>query len=396
MSSRKYSSARWTKWRRTGFSPGVATNSRPWQTRCSTFSLTEFPNVKRAVEYMDVHSSTPPQRVFSPDEPATLVDVFNGIARDHKRPDTLNYKRDGRWVSISSDELLARARRIAAGLHAIGVHRGDRVALLSESRVEWTLTDAGAIFAGVIDVPIYATLTPPQVRYILNDSGAGVLFLPNREKFLELQDALGECPQVKHVIFFDGGGAGDELTLDELEVKGRELEQRDPDYIDRLVGQTTPDDLATIIYTSGTTGEPKGVMLTHANLVSNLIDSSGHHDFGAHDSALSVLPLSHVFERQAMYMYLHKGMAVYFAESLQTIGPNLREVSPTVLVGVPRIFEKIYQRIQESAAERGKVSVALLAWSVSVAREYAKCLLDRKPIPASLKFNHSIASKLVF
>jgi len=343
---------------------------------------------------MDVHSSTPPQRVFSPDEPATLVDVFNGIARDHKRPDTLNYKSDGRWVSVSSDELLTRAKRIAAGLHAIGVHRGDRVALLSESRVEWTLTDAGSIFAGTIDVPIYATLTPPQVRYILNDSGACVLFLPNREKFIELKDALGECPQVKHVIFFEEGGEG--MTLAELEERGRELEQREPGHIDRSVVQTQPDDLATIIYTSGTTGEPKGVMLTHSNLVSNLIDSSGHHDFGEQDTALSVLPLSHVFEREAMYMYLHKGMAVYFAESLQTVGPNLREVSPTVLVGVPRIFEKIYQRIREAAAERGKVSVALLAWSLVVAREYAEFVLAHKPVPASLKFKHSIASKLVF
>ena len=350
--------------------------------------------MNRAVEYMDLHSSTPPRRVFSPDEPATLVDVFNGIARDHKRPDTLNYKSEGRWVSVSSDELLVRAKRIAAGLHAIGVHRGDRVALLSESRVEWTLTDAGSIFAGTIDVPIYATLTPPQVRYILNDSGACVLFLPNREKFIELRDALGECPQVKHVIFFEKGGEG--MTLAELEERGRELEQREPGHIDHSVVQTQPDDLATIIYTSGTTGEPKGVMLTHSNLVSNLIDSSGHHDFGEQDTALSVLPLSHVFEREAMYMYLHKGMAVYFAESLQTVGPNLREVSPTVLVGVPRIFEKIYQRIREAAAERGKVSVALLAWSLSVAREYAEFVLGHKPVPASLKFKHSIASKLVF
>ncbi len=354
--------------------------------------------MNRAVEYMDVHSSTPPRRVFSPDEPATLVDVFTGIARHHKRPDTLNYKSDGRWVSVSSDELLARARRIAAGLHAIGVHRGDRVALLSESRVEWTLTDAGSIFAGTIDVPIYATLTPPQVRYILNDSGACVLFLPNHEKFIELKDVLGECPEVKHVIFFEAGGVtpDDGLTLAQLEEKGRALEQREPGYIDRSVVQTQPDDLATIIYTSGTTGEPKGVMLTHSNLVSNLIDSSGHHEFGEHDTALSVLPLSHVFEREAMYMYLHKGMAVYFAESLQTVGPNLREVSPTVLVGVPRIFEKIYQRIREAAAERGKVSVALLAWSLSVAREYAEFVLAHKPVPALLKFKHSIASKLVF
>ena len=158
------------------------------------------------------------------------------------------------------------------------MHPGDRVALLSESRVEWTLTDAGSIFAGTIDVPIYPTLTPPQVRYILNDSGASVLFLANREKFDELKDALGECPQVKHVIFFDAEGitAAEGLTLAQLEEKGRELEQREPGHIDQSVLKTTPDDLATIIYTSGTTGEPKGVMLTHSNLVSNLIDSSGH------------------------------------------------------------------------------------------------------------------------
>src|SRR5215218_3872427 len=372
------------KWRPIGSSPNAATNSRPWRTRWWIFSSTESTSVKRVVEYMDVHSSTPPQRVFSPDEPTTLVDVFTQIARDHKRPDTLNYKRDGHWVSISSDELLARARHIAAGLHAIGVRRGDRVALLSESRAEWTLTDAGSIFASTIDVPIYATLTPPQVRYILNDSGACALFLPNREKFIELKDALGECPQVKHVIFFEADGVrpADGMTLAQLEEKGRELEQREPGYIERSVVQTKPDDLATIIYTSGTTGEPKGVMLTHLNLVSNLIDSSGHHDFGEHDTALSVLPLSHVFERQAMYMYLNKGMAVYFAESLQTIGPNLREVHPTVLVGVPRIFEKIYQRIQERAAESGKVAAALLAWSLSVAREYAEIVLAHKPVPA--------------
>src|SRR6185369_2930053 len=256
--------------------------------------------MNRAVEYMDVHSSTPPRRVCSPDEPATLVDVFTGIARNHKRADTLNYKRDGRWISISSDELLARAKHIAAGLHAIGVRRGDRVALLSESRVEWTLTDGGSIFAGAIDVPIYPTLTPAQVRYILNDSGACVLFVANREQFAELKDVLGECPQLRHVIFFDADGitAEDGLTLAQLEEKGRELQQRDPGFIERIAFEIKPDDLATIIYTSGTTGEPKGVMLTHSNLVSNLVDSSGRLSFGEHDTALSVLPLSHVFERQ--------------------------------------------------------------------------------------------------
>src|ERR1041384_7036397 len=271
---------------------------------------------------MDVQANVPVRQRTAPDEPVTLVDVFNRVARKHKRPDTLNYKSNGCWVSIASEEMLQRVKYIAAGLHALGVRRGDRVALLSDSRVEWTLTGAGSIFAGTIDVPIYPTLTPPQVRYILNDSGASVLFLANHEKFVELKDALGECPTIKHVIFFDSDGvtSAEGLALAQLEEQGRELQQREPGYVERIAGQIGPDDLATIIYTSGTTGEPKGVMLTHSNLVSNLIDSSGHLSFGEQDTALSVLPLSHVFERQAMNMYLYRGIAVYFAESLQTIG----------------------------------------------------------------------------
>jgi long-chain acyl-CoA synthetase len=334
----------------------------------------------------------------SADEPTTLVDVFKSVARAHKRSDTLNYKRNGQWISISSDELLARAGKIAAGLHSIGLRHGDRLALLSENRVEWTLTDAGCIFAGVIDVPIYPTLTPPQVRYILNDSGASVLVLENSRKLHELETILFECPEVKHVLIFESDAATEAsvLTLEQIEEKGKELKLQRPGIVEDLSSQTTADDLATIIYTSGTTGEPKGVMLTHSNLVTNLIDSSGHLEFGEQDSALSVLPLSHVYERQAMYMYLYQGFAVYFAESLQTIGADLREVRPTVLVGVPRIFEKIYDRIQERAAESGQLATFLLNWSVRVARQYAEYRLAHKQIPVLLKLKHSIASWLVF
>jgi long-chain acyl-CoA synthetase len=337
-------------------------------------------------------------RPFAPGEPHTLIDLFERAAREHNRPDALNYKRDGSWISLSSDEMLARAKHIAAALYALGIRHGDRVALLSDSRVEWTLTDAGCLFAGAVDVPIYPTLTPPQVCYILRDSGATALFLANKEKFVELQEILGGCAQLQHVVFFDAEGvtAGDGLTLAELEEIGRNAEQRDPDLVERLVSETTADDLATIIYTSGTTGEPKGVMLTHRNLVSNLIDSSGHLEVGEQDTVLSVLPLSHVFERQAMYMYLYHGMAVYFAESLQTVGTNLQEVRPTILVGVPRLFEKIYQRIQEHAAAAGKFAETLLAWSVSVAREYAHHFNDHTPLPATLKVQHALAAKLVF
>src|SRR6185503_14237287 len=135
----------------------------------------------------------------------------------------LNYKHDGRWVSLSSDEMLVRAKHVAAGLYTIGIRHGDRVALLSDSRVEWTLTDAGCLFAGAVDVPIYPTLTPPQVRYILQDSGSSAFFLANREKFVELTEILDECSQLQHVVFFDDEGVGtaDGLTLARVEEMGR-------------------------------------------------------------------------------------------------------------------------------------------------------------------------------
>jgi long-chain acyl-CoA synthetase len=344
---------------------------------------------------------------LSPNEPTTLVEVFEHVARAHPRPDTLNYKRDGRWVSISSEEVLSRARRIAAGLKALGVAPGDRVAILSESRPEWTLTDAGCMFAGAIDVPIYPTLTAPQVRYILKDSGARVLAIQNEEKFVHIREILAECPAVEQLVFFEQPAGEDRevhedhddhkgISLAELEKRGAALLETQPELLNNLAHQSGPDDLATIIYTSGTTGEPKGVMLTHSNLVSNLIDSSGHLSFAGDDSVLSVLPLSHVLERVAMYMYLYHGMATYFGESLDTIGANLREVNPTIFVGVPRIFEKILARVKEKTAEQGKLNLAFLNWAVEVAKDYARLLTRHQKIPALLALKHKLADKLIF
>jgi len=338
-------------------------------------------------------------RETAPSEgPTTLIEAFERIGRDRKRPDTLNYKRDGRWIPISSDEMLARVRRIAAGLFSLGVRSGDRVVLLSDSRPEWTLTDAGCLFVGAVDVPIYPTLTPAQVRYIIKDSGSRVLVVSNHRKFLEVREILKECPAIEQVVFFDPAevDASEGITLADLEKRGQILETEQPDLIDDLAHSTTPDQLATIIYTSGTTGEPKGVMLTHANLISNLIDGAGNLSFDESDVALSVLPLSHIFERQAMYMYLYQGMSVYYAESLETIGPNLREVRPTILVGVPRIFEKIYDRIKERVAAKGRMNMALLSWAVSVGKDYARCEVEKKKAPWTLELKHKLATSLVF
>ena len=331
-------------------------------------------------------------------EPKTLVEVFEHVARVHPRPDTLNYKRDGRWVAIPAADMLKRVRSIAAGLYSLGVRRGDRVAILSESRPEWVLTDAACMFATAIDVPIYPTLTAPQVRYIVKDSGARVLVIQNEEKYQQVREAIAECNTIERMIFFEKPVEEEPrgISLAELEELGRTLEETQRDLSDKAAHEIKPDDLATIIYTSGTTGEPKGVMLTHNNLVSNLIDSSSHLKFAHDDSALSVLPLSHVLERMAMYMYLYHGMATYFGESLDTIGPNLREVKPTIFVGVPRIFEKIFARVKEKTAEKGRLNVAILNWAVSVAKEHAMLSTRRQKVPARLELQRKLADKLIF
>jgi long-chain acyl-CoA synthetase len=340
-----------------------------------------------------------PHRVpLSDDEPRTLVEVYEGVARIHSKPDTLNYKRDGVWRSISADEMLKRARLIALGLYALNVRKGDRVALLSESRVEWVLADQGCIFAGAVTVPIYPTLTPAQVGYILSDCGARVMLVSTRAKIEEIEAVVRECAAVEKVILFDPDGytSADSLSLAELENLGRALGNEQPKLVAELAHASIPEDLATIIYTSGTTGEPKGVMLTHSNMVSNLIDSSNHLEFGEHDSALSVLPLSHIFERQAMNMYLHHGMSVYFGETLEKIGDNLREVHPTVFVGVPRIYEKILAKVSERAAAKGKLNGALCNWAIEIGRQRAQLAARRQPVPFWLMLKHKFADPPVY
>lgn len=337
-----------------------------------------------------------PQRVpLTSDEPATLPEVYECVARQHPKTNTLNYKRDGQWHTISAGEMLQRAKFIALGLYSLGIRKGDRVALLSESRVEWVLADQGCLFAGAITVPIYPTLTPLQAQYILKDCGARLLFTQSREKLAQMEGVLRDCPDVSQVVLFEPAVDDKTLTLSHLEDLGRDLDRRNRSLINELARAAKPDDLATIIYTSGTTGEPKGVMLSHSNMVSNLIDSSNHLEFGEPDIALSVLPLSHIFERQAMNMYLHHGMSVYFGE-LENLGEFLREVRPTVFVGVPRMYEKIVARVQDKAASKGKLNGALAQWSLEIGRTLAQHNSDRQPIPFLLALKHKVADALLF
>ena len=329
--------------------------------------------------------------------PATIVEVFERAMRVHARPDLLNYKRGGEWRSISSEEFLRRVRRVALGLRALGLGRGDRAGILSESSPEWVVADVGCQFAGVVNAPVYPTLAPQQVCYILEDSGARLLFVQNRAALERVREAVGGCRGLSNVVVMEGeAGAGGAMTLEELEARGAELEAARPGLLEEVSGAISPEDLATIIYTSGTTGEPKGVMLTHSNVVSNLVGTSERLAFTPEDIVLSVLPLSHVFERGAMYMYLHHGAKVFFAEAMDKIGDNLREVRPTLVVAVPRLYEKIYARIKEKAAEGGRAKTAVLLWAVRVARRWARLVVWKRPVPVWLALEHGLASRLVF
>jgi long-chain acyl-CoA synthetase len=342
--------------------------------------------------------ATTPARPAAPGEPTTLVELFLGAAKKFDKPDALNYKHDGKWHAIPSRDVIQRARNIGLGLYDLGLRRGDRIGLLSANCPEWTLTDAGCQFTGVIDVPIYTTQAQAQVAYILNDSGARVFFLQDLAAYERLREEIEACESIAHLVFFDPAGVEHEraMPLAKLEAAGERLAQAQPELIGELEAAVHATDLATIIYTSGTTGEPKGVMLTHSNLVTNVIDSAHHLEFAGTDITLSVLPLSHVFERVAMYMYFHYGMAVFYAESIDTIGVNLREVRPTIFIGVPRIFEKIYGRIKEKASSEGKLVSAIFNWAVETGKEYARHLSDKKPVGGWLKLKHKLATKLVF
>ncbi len=330
------------------------------------------------------------------DEPHTLAELFLHAAKKHARPDALNFKKDGEWRTISSREMIDRAKAIALGLHALGLRKGDKAAILAANSPDWTLVDAGCQFAGVIDVPIYTTLAPDSVCYIINDSTTKVFFLENRAAYDRIAAVFPECLSLERIVFFDpsGGGIENAISLADLEKMGRDSQT--PELLDELQSSILPTDIATLIYTSGTTGEPKGVMLTHNNIVSNVIDSGEKYTFSADDVPLSVLPLSHVFERSAMYLYILNGMAVHYAESVEKVPDNLREVRPTIFVGVPRIFEKVYAKAKLKAAQTGGLKEKIFDWAMGKSREFALANASGVTVSSALAIKHELADRLVF
>lgn len=330
--------------------------------------------------------------------PRTLNDLFFQAAEQHDKPDAFLYKREGAWRPVSHREALADVELLSLGLAALGVEPGDRVAIFSENRVEWALVDFAILTAGAINVPIYSTLPPAQVEYILLNSESRVLFVSTDDHRTVAADIRRRVrPEMVVVAFDHGDPTAGILSLDDLRARGRQLKEREPDSHRTRAGRVRADDLASIIYTSGTTGTPKGVMLTHGNIVSNVAASRQVLEIRTTDSCLSFLPLCHIFERMAgHYTMFDSGATIAYAESMDTVPQNLLEVSPTLLISVPRLYEKMYARVMETVAASPPIRRRLFHWAVGVGRRRSLLKLSDKPVPPLLEFQFRVADRLVF
>ena len=289
-----------------------------------------------------------------PPPPGTLNELFFSAIEEFDKPDAVQYKKAGRYTPISHREIERRVRHAAIGLSTLGVKPGDRVAILSENRPEWAIADYACLTSGVTDVPIYPTLPPDQIAFILNDSGAAAIFVSTPEQASKIAEVRSQLPSLMHVISFDEAGPQANMTLGALEYRGAAAETPSSTAEYRRVAESVkPDDLATLIYTSGTTGNPKGVMLTHNNIHSNVAATRTRMPFAGDDVALSFLPLSHIFERMGDYLMFATGSSIVYAESLDTVPVNMIEARPTVVFSVPRLYEKMYARVLQNALAGG-------------------------------------------
>jgi long-chain acyl-CoA synthetase len=276
---------------------------------------------------------------------------------------------------------------------------GDRVAILSENRPEWAIADYACLTAGLTDVAIYPNLPPDQVSYILRDSGASAIFVSTAAQADKVRQIRRECPAIRCVVGFSAARTdGADLTMAELEAKGAAAETSELiAAYRRSADAVTPDDLATLIYTSGTTGEPKGVMLTHDNIYSNVMAGAVQVPFAGEDTCLSFLPLSHIFERMAgHYLMMQTGTSIAYAESIDTVPIDMQMVRPTLVLSVPRLYEKMYARVLENALSGGGLKKRIFFWARAVADRWATEKLEGHEPGGFLGLQYRIAQRLVF
>lgn len=288
--------------------------------------------------------------------------LYNQLASFPKE-DALVQKINGEWKKLSTADTIVTVNQLTQGFINLGLKKGDKIAMASWNRPEFNIVDFAAQQIGVVTVPLYPTLMADTYEYIIKDSGAKFCFAADGELYDKLLQATKNLSQIEKIYTFNeisGAANYKELLVDKPNMQ----------QIEELKSQIQAADLLTLIYTSGTTGDPKGVMLTHENLVSNVLNTRPHITLYSTDKALSFLPLSHIFERMVGYMYIYSGVSIYYAESIETIGDNLKEVNPNVFVSVPRLLEKVYEKIVAKGQELTGLKKGLFFWALELGHKY--------------------------
>jgi long-chain acyl-CoA synthetase len=331
--------------------------------------------------------------------PRTLVDIFRNLEKTPK-PDLLLVKKSGTWTPISTAQFMDSVRAVSCALESLGVMPGGRVALLSENRPEWAIVDFACQCYGAVLVPIFPTMVADQITYLLRDSGATVAFVSGEEqakKGLAARDASAEVKaNLRHVIGFDVSSLAGVAPFTDLLEKGRAVYAADPGAFEKRADARAADDLATFIYTSGTTGEPKGAMLTQSNFVSNVLAACSIVPFDSSSVAISFLPLSHVFERTIEYAYYHRCVTIAYAESIDKLRDNLSEVNPHLFGAVPRVYEKVYGRVQENLSKSSPGKRKLFEKAIEAGKKVTELRAQRRTPGFALALKHFIYERLVY
>jgi long-chain acyl-CoA synthetase len=326
-----------------------------------------------------------------------LGDILTQLERHH-RSDLFRYKSAGAWHDISTQDFFSTVRSLALGLETLGVVKGERVAILSENRPEWTAFDHALLSLGAVVVPIYASLLTEQVRFILENSQAHAVVVSGVAQLEKLRPALPSLPDLSRVIILDAGQTppGDAVSWTSVLAAGEAAQRAEPQRFEARRSAIRPEDPASILYTSGTTGEPKGVVLTHGNFAFNVNATLKLIPFSSDDATLSFLPLTHVFERMVEFAYLSAGASIAYAESIEAVPQNMAEVRPTVVSSVPRFFEKAHDRIVSKLRSLPWPRRLLVGLLLRAARRRARALLEKRPAPPVARLLHPLTDRLVF
>jgi len=320
-------------------------------------------------------------------EVTRLFDVVPYQLEKFPKADSLAGKDNGAWVTYSTQQFANRAKEIAMGLIALGINRGDKVVSISNNRPEWNMLDIGILQTGAVHVSIYPTISESEYKFILNDCEAKLIVVSDEALCKKLDSIKAEVPTLQNLYTFEKMLG--KIHWLEIINAGK---SSDESVWQMRMDAVMPTDLATLIYTSGTTGNPKGVMLSHSNLVSNFIACRDLPPVDSRHRALSFLPLCHVYERMLTYLYMYIGVSIYYAESMEKIGDNIREIKPHVFSAVPRLIEKVYDRIINKGKELTGVKRALFFWAVELGLKYEHG--NRNGIVYQTKLK--IADKLIF